>query len=33
MAKDSTDVLKKAIDYLNDKGSYALRVVNGGSDG
>lgn len=29
MAKDSTKVLQKAIDYLNQKGSYALRVVNG----
>ena len=28
MAKDSTEVLKKAIDYLNDRGSYTLYAVN-----
>ena len=27
MAKDSTDVLKKAIEYLDAKGSYAAEVV------
>jgi len=29
MAKDSVKVLQRAIEYLNDKGSYELRVING----
>jgi hypothetical protein len=28
MAKDSTQVLQKAIDYLNNRGSYTLYSVN-----
>ena len=28
MAKDSVDVLAKAISYLEDKGSYGLRLVD-----
>jgi hypothetical protein len=28
MAKDSTDVLNRAIEYLNEQGSYGMYLVD-----